>query len=119
MRDPASSALVGLRKPTIGIADCCARAASGHAATPLINVMNSRRLIAAPETSDRGIVAAQMRAVKGWPMSALGQKHTSTLLIDTEIVRVQIILGSKIERHWFCSRDARSVVAPMSSLTDR
>jgi hypothetical protein len=33
-----------LRKPTIGIAGCCARAASGHvAAAPPISVMNSRR----------------------------------------------------------------------------
>jgi hypothetical protein len=28
----------------IGIAGCCARAASGHAAAPLMSVMNSRRL---------------------------------------------------------------------------
>jgi hypothetical protein len=28
----------------MGIADCCARAASGHAAAPLSSVMNSRRL---------------------------------------------------------------------------
>jgi len=38
--------------------------------------MNSRRLIASPEAQDRGIVAAQMRVVKGCPMSALGQKQT-------------------------------------------
>jgi hypothetical protein len=35
-----------LRNPTTGIADCCARAASGHAAAALPrSVMNSRRLI--------------------------------------------------------------------------
>jgi len=28
--------------PTTGIAGCCARAASGHATAPPINVMNSR-----------------------------------------------------------------------------
>src|SRR5262249_57570131 len=34
-----------LRNPTTGIAGCCARAASGHAATaPPTSVMNSRRL---------------------------------------------------------------------------
>jgi len=35
-----------LKKPTTGIADCCARAASGHAAAaPHSSVMNSRRLM--------------------------------------------------------------------------
>src|SRR5262245_1418805 len=34
-----------LRKPTTGIAGCCARAMSGHAAAPPINEMNSRRLL--------------------------------------------------------------------------
>jgi len=35
-----------LRNPITGIADCCARAASGHvAAAPPINVMNSRRFM--------------------------------------------------------------------------
>src|SRR5262245_17623411 len=38
--------------------------------------MKSRRRICRPEASDRGIVAVQMRAVKGCPMSALGQKQT-------------------------------------------
>jgi hypothetical protein len=33
-----------LTNPTTGIAGCCARAASGHAAAPPISVMNSRRL---------------------------------------------------------------------------
>src|SRR6516225_9004922 len=34
-----------LRNPTTGIAACCARAASGHAAAPPSSVMNSRRLL--------------------------------------------------------------------------
>src|ERR1041384_1858825 len=34
------------------MACCFARAVSGHAATPLRSVMNSRRLIAAPEAQD-------------------------------------------------------------------
>jgi hypothetical protein len=43
-----------LRKPTTGIAGCCARAASGHvAATPLTSVMNSRRL-ASPHLTSPG-----------------------------------------------------------------
>src|SRR5262245_27802536 len=33
-------------KPITGIVDCCARAASGHAAAPASRVMRSRRLIA-------------------------------------------------------------------------
>jgi hypothetical protein len=31
------------RKPITGIAGCCARAASGHAAAPPMSAMNSRR----------------------------------------------------------------------------
>jgi hypothetical protein len=31
------------RKPITGIAGCCARAASGHAAAPPTRVMNARR----------------------------------------------------------------------------
>jgi len=37
-----------LRNPTTGIAGCCARAASGHAAAPPSSVMNSRRLMSPP-----------------------------------------------------------------------
>src|SRR3954471_15797682 len=33
------------RNPTTGIADCCARTVSGHAAAPPSSVMNSRRLM--------------------------------------------------------------------------
>src|SRR5262249_58341266 len=32
-----------LRKPIMGVADCCARAATGHVAAPPTSVMNSRR----------------------------------------------------------------------------
>jgi hypothetical protein len=35
---------VGAKYPMAGIAACCARAASGHAAAPPSSVMNSRRL---------------------------------------------------------------------------
>jgi hypothetical protein len=38
--------------------------------------MNSRRFIGSPEALGHGIVAAQMKLVKGQPMSALGQKQT-------------------------------------------
>ena len=43
-RCTASAAVVLLRNPITGIAGCCARAASGHAAAaPPSSVMNSRR----------------------------------------------------------------------------
>jgi hypothetical protein len=48
-----------------GIAGCCARAMSGHAAAPPINEMNSRRLIAPPKTQDQGIVPWQTSKLKG------------------------------------------------------
>src|SRR5262249_19840855 len=40
-----SAADAPLRNPTTGIADCCARAASGHTAAPPSNVINARRFI--------------------------------------------------------------------------
>src|SRR5262249_25798514 len=43
-----------LRYPTTGITDCCARAASGHAAAPPSNVMNSRRLVCRERSIVRG-----------------------------------------------------------------
>jgi hypothetical protein len=43
-----------LRNPTTGTADCCARAASGHAAAPPTSVMKSRRLMGpAPQVRGR------------------------------------------------------------------
>jgi hypothetical protein len=41
-----ASADRALTKPMIGIADCCARVASGHTAAPPMSVMNSRRFTA-------------------------------------------------------------------------
>src|SRR5262249_24176940 len=64
-RWPDSSALDGLRNPITGIADCCASAVIGHAAAPLSNVMNSRRLIASPRGSRQGIVSAQTSTLEG------------------------------------------------------
>ena len=46
-----------LRKPITGIAGCCARAASGHAAAPPRSVMNSRRLIRSPRRRARAALA--------------------------------------------------------------
>jgi hypothetical protein len=39
--------------PTTGVDGCCARPASGQAAAPPTNVMNSRRLIAFPKTQGK------------------------------------------------------------------
>ena len=46
LRRPEKEAEAPLRSPIIGIAGCCARAASGHAtAAPPMSVMKSRRLM--------------------------------------------------------------------------
>jgi len=56
--------------PTTGKLCCCARDASGHeAAAPLRSVMNSRRLITAPEGLDKGIVPANQCAGRGVTMT--------------------------------------------------
>jgi hypothetical protein len=47
-RYPSSDVL--LRNPITGIAGCCARAASGHAAALPSSVMNERRLIGHPSS---------------------------------------------------------------------
>ena len=48
-----------LRNPITGIAGCCARAASGHAAAPPSSVMNSRRFIRSPRRRGRAASAAR------------------------------------------------------------
>ena len=51
-----------LRNPITGIAGCCARAASGHAAAaPPSSVMNSRRFIRSPRRRGRAASAALSR----------------------------------------------------------
>ena len=47
-----------------GIADCCARAASGHATAPPMSVMNSRRLFISMTSS-----AQPLQCRTGWSMS--------------------------------------------------
>src|SRR5262249_36803262 len=52
-RTPANRCVVSsgdllLRYPITGIAGCCARAPSGHAAAPPMSVMNARRFIRLP-----------------------------------------------------------------------
>jgi hypothetical protein len=66
-----------------GIADCCARAASGHAAAPPRRLMNSRRRISAPklrgqhcigssEYFDRLKPGIQNHCCSAQPMSQMG-----------------------------------------------
>ena len=73
------------RNPITGIAGCCARAASGHAAAPPRRLMNSRRRISAPklrgqhcigsnEYFDRGSNRHQNHCRSAQPMSQMGQK---------------------------------------------
>jgi len=91
-----SSGVVLLRNATTGIGDCCARAASGHAAAdPAIPLMKSRRRIAFTEAGLRRIgcdYSRDLRPAK-WGsevglqgsnpeplMSALGQKRTFSVI---------------------------------------
>ena len=77
--------VLGPKNPMTGcFAACCARAASGNAAAALPrSVMNSRRLIVAPEGLDgdrsNSYVRSGRGAVRDWVMSALGQKRTYAL----------------------------------------
>ena len=52
-------ALLGV-PPITGIADCCARAASGHAAAPPSSVMNSRRFIRAAHRFAAGLMSGTL-----------------------------------------------------------
>ena len=75
-----------LRNPITGIAGCCARAASGHAAAaPPRRLMNSRRRISAPKLRgrhcigsngyfDRAQTGHQNHCRGAQPMSLMGQK---------------------------------------------
>jgi hypothetical protein len=47
------------------LADCCARAVSGHAAAPLASRMKSRRRMLGPRPSRRGIVPTGTGAMEG------------------------------------------------------
>src|SRR5499433_3833336 len=54
MNSVRSAAKAASMKPITGIAGCCARAASGHAAAPASSVMNSRRLVCRERSIVRG-----------------------------------------------------------------
>jgi hypothetical protein len=68
--EPSSDRL--LTKPTSGIAGCCARAASGHAAAPPSSVMNSRRFMSdnGPSSSPVPMRAKTAAAAIGLPAPA-------------------------------------------------
>ena len=67
--------------PTTGIAGCCARAASGHAAAPPSSVMNSRRLMGLPP-SFRTLKLSI--ALPGW---AMGRPLEGDLALLTSILK--------------------------------
>ena len=58
--------------PITGI-DCCARAANGHTAMPLRRVMNSRRLIVAPEVRTGVCIENLIRSNAGRESANLAQ----------------------------------------------
>ena len=63
------SASALLRNPITGIAGCCARAASGHAAAaPPSSVMNSRRFIRSPRRRGRA-ASAERQGRAPWPFA--------------------------------------------------
>ena len=92
----ASSVAADRSKPTCRIrSGCCARPASGYAiAAPPISVMNSRRLIIAPEGSRRGIVAAQTCIGKGWSREAADVRFGSIAGICSAKCHVRFSLNS-------------------------
>src|SRR6516162_1103581 len=70
LRKPASPRALLLAEPsrinaTTGDGCCCAVAVSGQAAEPAITLMNSRRLIAPPESSGQAIVLGPFNSLKG------------------------------------------------------
>src|SRR5262249_51550158 len=73
-----------LRNPIIGIAVCCARAASGHAAAPPSSVMNSRRFTSVahllrPKITHLGRGGGCCTADSLLCMSVLGSNATETI----------------------------------------
>jgi hypothetical protein len=71
------------RKPTVGIAGCCARAASGHAAdAPPSGVMKSRRFI----------------AYQCMPSSALNSDHQNRKARQTKLVSGAEMCAAQIPR---------------------
>src|SRR5262249_39440943 len=60
----------GSRNPITGIAGCCARAASGHAAAPPINARNSRRFMDTPAPEQHAYGVTAVRALERGGMDA-------------------------------------------------
>jgi hypothetical protein len=68
-----------------GIATCCARAASGHAAAvPAIPVMKSRRRICLPQARDHAIFGFQLRSSK---QKFATRERTQRSICTAEIMR--------------------------------
>src|SRR5262245_7721960 len=71
---PVSSGERALKNPITGLAACCARAENGQAAVaPPSNLMNSRRLMAAPAAWTSLIVSVQVARLKGHPPREVGR----------------------------------------------
>jgi hypothetical protein len=64
-----------------GIAGCCARAASGHAAAPPTSVMNSRRLMCSPRTEDHTLPHRTSGSMSGDGKRGAGHRPQATALI--------------------------------------
>src|SRR5262245_53686885 len=96
-------------KPIVGIACCCARAASGHAAAAPINETNSRRFIAgAPALSAQRIAHAEyetaaLTRMQPWQLGhkrtfaamprILGRENYWSLIFNASIVLAQRALS--------------------------
>src|SRR5262249_18092868 len=65
VRRPEKEAETPLRNPIVGIAGCCARAVSGHAAAPPISVMNPRQFIRSLRRHGRAASAARREGIRG------------------------------------------------------
>src|SRR6516165_793783 len=111
------------QSPTVGSADCCARAPSGHATTVLLKrLMNSRRLMGSTPLAENRLRESLIRSSsEGYAlhcsrtrelMSALGQKRTFCIAlpmsalppkadIETQSRDVRFVPKAGI---WHCSK---------------
>src|SRR5262245_44295910 len=78
------------------MAGCCARTASGHAAIPPTNAMNSRRRIAAPRLTT-GIVAVKTGGLEGPTHVRFGPK---AVIIEIVSGPIYISAMSPSTRYW-------------------
>src|SRR5262245_15255736 len=87
---PAGDA--ALRNPTTGSTDCCARAASGHAAAPPSSVMNSRHLVGED-------VKARVYGPRDRVQRRASSAHSSKYASYYNEVRTHLSLGKDASLH--------------------